>query len=136
MRWQKEGVEQLKAGGVAPECIALDPGICFGKKRRHNLALLKGVDLVLALGHPVCIGVSRKGFFSRMQRQRDFEDLVYGNIGTVLSQCRRGVQIVRVHDVRAVRIALDAFLAVEPECELVPTPGALPLPLRCTLLVS
>ena len=112
----KQRVEQLKAGGVAPECIALDPGICFGKKRRHNLALLKG-DRVLALGYPVCIGVSRKGFLSRMQGQRGCEDLVYGTIGTVLSQCRRGVQIVRVHDVRAVRTALDAFLAVEPECE-------------------
>ena len=108
-------IAALTAGGVAPECIAVDPGICFGKRRRHNLELLRRVDRLVALGRPVCIGVSRKGFLDKILGRGEKEDLVHGTIGTVLSVCRRGVQIVRVHDVRAVKNALAAFRAVEPE---------------------
>ena len=51
------------AAGVARECIWVDPGIGFGKHTtRHNLPLLAGLPRIVALGFPVLLGASRKGF--------------------------------------------------------------------------
>ena len=51
------------AAGVAPEAIAVDPGIGFGKRLAHNLALLGALDR-LGAGQPVLLGASRKGFIA------------------------------------------------------------------------
>ena len=48
--------------GMAAERIAIDPGIGFGKKPEHNLALLRALDRLAELGRPVLVGVSRKSF--------------------------------------------------------------------------
>lgn len=108
-------VEELVRGGIEIERIAIDPGICFGKRTAHDLELLRRIDRFVETGRPVCVGVSRKGIIDKLLRPRPVEDRLFGTIGVVLSVCRRGVQIVRVHDVGAVREALELFLAVEPE---------------------
>jgi dihydropteroate synthase len=52
--------------GVQRERIMLDPGIGFGKTERHNLELLRRLEELVALGRPVVIGTSRKGFLGRI----------------------------------------------------------------------
>ena len=54
------------AAGVAREKIWLDPGIGFGKRTEHNLALLARLDAIAALGFPVLLGVSRKRFIAAL----------------------------------------------------------------------
>ncbi|MBK8190863.1 MAG: dihydropteroate synthase [Vampirovibrionales bacterium] len=57
------------AAGVARERIWLDPGFGFGKTRAHNLALLRHLSDIVALGFPVLAGLSRKTFLSPLDDQ-------------------------------------------------------------------
>ncbi len=93
--------DALVAAGIAQDRIALDPGIGFGKTKAHNLDLLAQVGELHQWGCPVLVGHSRKNFLG--------EDRVSGTIGVALSLARQGVQIIRVHDVAAVRQALNLF---------------------------
>src|SRR5690606_21952712 len=60
-------VARAERAGVAPERIAVDPGIGFGKRFEDNLVLLAQVGrLRAALGKPVLVGPSRKAFLGRL----------------------------------------------------------------------
>ena len=102
--------DALAAAGISPERIALDPGIGFGKRTVHNLALLSNAWRLHALGCPVLVGHSRKGFLRKLLGDAPVDPL-YGTVGVALALARQGVQIVRVHDVAAVRQALVLFEA-------------------------
>jgi dihydropteroate synthase len=54
-----ERLRTLAEAGIAPECVALDPGIGFGKTRDHNLTLLANLDEFRQHHRPICLGVSR-----------------------------------------------------------------------------
>jgi dihydropteroate synthase len=85
--------------GIAAECIALDPGIGFGKTAEHNLTLLARLDEFQRIGRPICLGVSRKGFLGR-RLKRPVPERLAGSLAVVChAMGRRAVQIVRVHDV-------------------------------------
>lgn len=59
--------ERARAAGVAPERLAVDPGIGFGKELEHNLELLANVELLRKrVGLPVLVGPSRKSFLGRL----------------------------------------------------------------------
>ena len=103
--------DALVAAGIEPERIALDPGIGFGKTTPHNLALLAGAWRLHELGCTVLVGHSRKGFIGKVLGDAPRPDPVAGTIGVALSLARQGVQILRVHDVAAVRQALVLFEA-------------------------
>jgi dihydropteroate synthase len=102
-----------RAAGVDAESLILDPGIGFGKRVEDNLALIESVDKLAALGRPVLLGVSRKGFIGRILNAPP-EDRLEGSIGAALVGLVRGAHILRVHDVKSVgqaaRVA-DAILA-------------------------
>jgi len=95
----------LIAAGVEPARIALDPGIGFGKTTEHNLTLLKNAARFHALGCPVVIGHSRKRFIGEVLGDGG-ADRTWGTIGVALALARQRIQILRVHDVAAVRQAL------------------------------
>src|SRR5207245_588982 len=63
-----ERIHVLEAAGVASDAVAVDPGVGFGKTQEHNLALLQHLDQIVALGHPVVVGVSRKSRTSWLRR--------------------------------------------------------------------
>jgi dihydropteroate synthase len=90
--------DALMAAGIAQDRIALDPGIGFGKTAQHNFQLLADVQQFHSLGCPVLIGHSRKRFLG--------SDRNAGTVSVSLSLALHGVQIIRVHDVGAVRRAL------------------------------
>ncbi|MCX7428575.1 MAG: dihydropteroate synthase [Planctomycetia bacterium] len=102
--------DALVAAGVDPARIALDPGIGFGKTTEHNLTLLGNIGRFHALGCPLLVGPSRKGFIGRVLDDPK-ADRAAGTIGVSLALARQGVQILRVHDVAAVRAALVLFEA-------------------------
>jgi len=104
--------DALLAAGIERERIALDPGIGFGKTTEHNLQLLTHADRFHALGCPVLVGPSRKRFIADVGRLPPAgADRMPGTIGAALALARRGVQVLRVHDVAAVRQALLLFRA-------------------------
>jgi dihydropteroate synthase len=94
--------------GVETERIVIDPGIGFGKNLEHNLALLRGLAAVTALGRPVLVGTSRKTFLGKLLDAAP-EERLEGSLAAAVAAVLAGANIVRVHDVkeavRAVRIA-------------------------------
>lgn len=97
--WLEERVARCVAAGVAPERIAVDPGIGFGKKTEHNLAILRYTALYHALGCTVLIGLSRKGFIGRLSREEPPKERLAGSLAAGLETLNQGAQILRVHDV-------------------------------------
>ena len=97
--------EELIQAGVEPERIAVDPGIGFGKTYQHNLKLLSNAWRFHELGSPLLVGHSRKAFVGKVLGDAE-ADRTPGTIGVAMSLARQGVQILRVHDVGAVRHAL------------------------------
>lgn len=102
--------DALINAGIDAERIALDPGIGFGKTHRHNLALLTAAERFHEAGCPLLFGHSRKGFIAHVIGDRD-ADRTAGTIGAALALAHKGVQILRVHDVAAVRQALLLYEA-------------------------
>jgi len=97
-----ERAEAARAAGIAAEQIVLDPGIGFGKTVDHNCRLLRRLDALVALGYPVLVGVSRKGFIGRLLQGRDVEQRLFGTAAAVALAVAGGAKLVRVHDVAAV----------------------------------
>lgn len=104
-------LEALEQAGIRRERIIVDPGIGFGKTAEHNLALLRNLGRIRAVGRPVLIGHSRKRFLGKILG-RPLDELLAGTIGVSIALALRGVDLLRVHDVRAVRDALVAFQAL------------------------
>ncbi|MHC4390546.1 MAG: dihydropteroate synthase [Planctomycetota bacterium] len=110
--------ERAQAGqacGIAKSCIAIDPGIGFGKTLDHNLALLRGIDQLASLGYPVLIGLSRKSFLKTLLGDRDPLERLHGGMAAHLFAVMRGARILRVHDVEATRDALTVWRALSPD---------------------
>jgi dihydropteroate synthase len=91
--------------GIAEERILVDPGIGFGKTLEHNLALLRRLDEIAALGRPVVVGTSRKSFLGKLTGA-EVDDRLPGTIATNVLALERGATVFRVHDVAPVRDAL------------------------------
>ena len=98
-----------RAAGIEDDRIALDPGIGFGKALEHNLDLLARLGEVVALGRPVLVGVSRKGFLGKLLGDAPLHERLEGGLAAVAIAVFEGAAIVRTHDVaatiRAVRVA-------------------------------
>jgi dihydropteroate synthase len=105
--------EAAMAAGVRREAIWLDPGIGFGKRLEHNLALLRNLDSFVALGFPVLLGVSRKSFIATLHPPaRRAEDRLPASLACALAGAAAGVAAVRVHDVAETVQALAMWDAI------------------------
>ncbi len=92
--------------GVDERRVLLDPGIGFGKTDEHNLELLRRLDEIAAIGRPVAIGTSRKGFLGRVGHTPPGADRIAATLATNVLALERGASVFRVHDVAAAREAL------------------------------
>jgi dihydropteroate synthase len=104
--------EHAVAAGVEPENVILDPGIGFGKKLEHNLALLRHLDELVALGFPVLVGASRKSSLGAVTGVKEARDRVPGTVAANVIAYERGATLFRVHDVRPNREALAVARAI------------------------
>ena len=99
-----ERAAQATGAGVSE--VWIDPGIGFGKTAGHNLQLLAGLDTLVATGHPVLVGTSRKGFLGVLAAGPDgvaapVSDRLAGSLATATWAMQHGAGMVRVHDVEA-----------------------------------
>jgi dihydropteroate synthase len=94
-----------REAGIAAERIWLDPGIGFGKRLEHNLALLAGLERFVELGYPVVVGASRKGFLGALTGD-PVDARLPASLAAAVLAATRGARVVRVHDVGATRSAL------------------------------
>lgn len=97
------------AAGISRERLVLDPGIGFGKRLEHNLALLAALPRLGAPGLPLLIGVSRKSMFGALLG-RPVDERVAGSVAVATAATLAGANIVRAHDVAetvdAVKVAV------------------------------
>lgn len=107
-----ERAEQAQDKGIPADKIMLDPGIGFGKDRQHNLTILAELRVFVATGYPVLLGASRKRFMGSICRERVFSELVGATCATTVIGVQAGVRVLRVHDVKANRQALDIAWAI------------------------
>jgi len=110
------------AAGVPAARVLLDPGIGFGKTLEHNLALLRALPRLRALGHPLVVGLSRKGMIGALTG-RPLDDRLAGSIGGALAAVAGGADVVRVHDVRETVDALAVWRAVRGDAAPAPAGG-------------
>jgi dihydropteroate synthase len=113
--WLGDRLESLAAGGIDPERVLLDPGIGFGKRFEDNLALLRELPRLRMGGRPLVVGASRKSFLGRLLGEPEPGRRLEGDLA-VAAWCRAaGVEVLRVHDVGAVRRLFRVLDAVAGE---------------------
>ena len=88
---------QAREAGV--DEVWIDPGIGFGKTRAHNLALLRGLGTLAAIGEPLLVGTSRKSFLGELAGGAPADDRLEGSLATAVWSMTQGAAMVRVHDV-------------------------------------
>lgn len=103
-------LEKLVELGIAQHRICLDPGIGFAKSHQQNLTLLAAIGRYHATGAPLLVGHSRKGFLAKLLGDKSI-DRTHATVGVAMLLAAQGVQVIRVHDVSAVRQALLSFAA-------------------------
>ncbi len=109
-----------EAAGIDPASISIDPGIGFGKTVGHNIELMRNLGTFVEMGYPVTVGTSRKRFLGEILRPirattppRDRDAATAATVALAVS---RGVQVIRVHNVRLVAdVALTANAMVTVE---------------------
>ena len=116
--------------GIPEDRIVIDPGVGFGKRLPHNLAVLARLGELRELGFPILLGVSRKSFIahitgtesqeswrnaadpSRLGR-RGPRDRVGGTAAAIaLAVAGGSADILRVHDVAIMREAVLVARAI------------------------
>ncbi len=104
----KSAILKAKESGVREQSIIIDPGIGigFGKTLSHNLEILKRLKEFKSLGMPILIGASRKAFIGKLLNESEPGKRLTGTIAASVSASLNGANILRVHDVKAVKEAL------------------------------
>jgi dihydropteroate synthase len=100
------------AAGIGREKIILDPGIGFAKTLEHNLALIRDLAALHALGAPLLLGASRKRFIGTLTGETIAAHRLGGSIAAALAGAAQGAHILRVHDVKETVDALRLWRAL------------------------
>lgn len=109
LEWLKRQVLKARAAGI--ENVMVDPGIGFGKTLEHNVEILRRLGEFRELGCPVLIGPSRKSFLGKLTGA-EVDGRLGGSIGAALVAAFNGADILRVHDVKETKQALEVAEAI------------------------
>jgi dihydropteroate synthase len=100
--------ERALGRGVEKSAIYMDPGLGFAKAACHSEELLRRLDeLRRAVGAPLLVGASRKSFLKVGDPDAAPHERLGASIAAALHATRCGAAVLRVHDVRATRQAID-----------------------------
>jgi len=104
---QRDKAQQL---GITQ--IILDPGIGFAKNTEQNVTLLRELSRFRDLNCPLLVGPSRKSFIGHILNQPDPQQRVWGTAAACCAAIAHGADIVRVHDVAAIRQVVQVADAI------------------------
>jgi dihydropteroate synthase len=91
--------------------IIIDPGIGFGKTVEHNLQILKHLGAFKTLGCPILVGPSRK-YFIGVITGLSAQERLEGTIAAITVAIMNGAQMIRVHDVKECKRAVQVADAI------------------------
>ena len=89
--------------GLPRERLIADPGFGFGWTEEQSLEMLRRLGELRDLGLPLLVGTSRKSTIGAVLDGATVQQRVYGSAATVALAIANGADIVRVHDVAAMR---------------------------------
>ena len=107
----KRSVARALRAGIRKHQILLDPGIGFSKRPEANLLLLNRLKAFKRIGFPVVVGPSRKSFIGHVLGV-PVEERLFGTAAAVALAVAGGADVIRVHDVAAMRQAADLAAAI------------------------
>ncbi len=113
----RERIAVAEEHGLEPDHVIVDPGPDFAKTPAQTVQVLRELDRVEALGHPVLLALSRKDFVGAITGRRPRERLA-GTLGAIAALAGRPGQILRVHDVAQVRDFLAVLEVLRGDAEL------------------
>jgi len=97
----RESVAFATTHGIGRDRIIVDPGLGFAKHPAHSFDVLARIDQVVALGYPVLVGASRKGFLMRpLGRDVPAAERDWPTAAAVTASVLSGAHMIRVHAVR------------------------------------
>lgn len=106
-------LERAAKAGIRQDRIVLDPGIGFGKTFEQNLAAIRAIPRLKALGYPVLLGLSRKSFLGLIT-DREVGDRLAATLAADVLGLVLGADILRVHDVAPHRDAIRVAASLSP----------------------
>jgi len=101
-----------QAAGIGRERLVVDPGFGFGKSLEHNVTLLRQLDRFQALGVPLLAGLSRKSMLGQITGL-DVDVRLIPSVAAAVIAAMKGARIIRVHDVKASKEALQIVNAIK-----------------------
>lgn len=99
------------SAGIDPAAVILDPGIGFAKSPDENIEILAALDRLTSLGYPTLLGTSRKSTLGKLTG-KDASGRAFATAATVALGVAAGIDIMRVHDVAAMRDVIAVADAV------------------------
>jgi len=102
----RERIKVALEASIPCQRIIVDPGIGFGKKLEHNLAILQNLNRFTGLEAPILVGLSQKSFIGQILGSST-EDRLAGTIAANAIAVANGANIIRVHDVKEGRRTAD-----------------------------
>jgi dihydropteroate synthase len=107
VQYFSEKIHKLRKKGVAD--VLIDPGFGFGKTHEHNYELLSHTEAFQMFELPIVAGVSRKSMIYKLLDSTSEESL-NGTTAVHMLLLQKGVQILRVHDVKEAREVVKIYL--------------------------
>lgn len=108
-----KSIELAEESGIQSNSIIIDPGFGFGKDVYHNLLLLRNLNVLKKLNMPIMVGTSMKSFIGMVTGSNDMENRLEGTIASIAIAIMNAASIVRVHNVKAAKRAIDLIDAVK-----------------------
>ena len=109
--WLEERINAAEITGIKRSNIIVDPGIGFGKNLKHNLEILGGLNQFNSMAGGVLLGASRKSFIGFLTGADD-SDRLTGSLASAMIGATEGVDLVRVHDVKETKKAIETINAL------------------------
>ena len=107
--WLQERINAAEIAGIERSDMIVDPGIGFGKNLKHNLEILGSLDKFSEMAGGVLLGASRKSFIGFLTGDGD---RLTGSLAAAMIGATANVDLVRVHDVKETRKAIDTINAL------------------------
>ena len=107
--WLQERIKAAEIAGIKRSNMIVDPGIGFGKNLKHNLEILGSLDEFSGTAGGVLLGASRKSFIGFLTGDGD---RLTGSLAAAMIGATANVDLVRVHDVKETRKAIDTINAL------------------------
>lgn len=112
----RKRINFAKSKEIDQDKIIIDPGIGFGKTKSDNLEIIRRLNEFKSLDKPILIGISRKSLINDLSKENlSTGNRLIGSISAEVISALKGAQIIRTHDVKETKKALEVVNSILEE---------------------